>query len=669
MIITRFRLQNYKNFDDTDWIEVEHPTVFVGKNEVGKTSLFRGLSKLNPSDRADYDRLKDFPRNRLTSDYHLKDWPAASAVFTLEKDESNHVRELYPKIKNLNEISVTRYYSGKLEIEFGLKHEYLTNNEIIKIILEWIKHVSELIGPDDKGPIIQGMKNSIIPKLEQATNALKQDGLEECVDLDRLESLFQIIDTNVNEEWQTKVLSKIIKQEEKLKDYQSITEQIYEVHDYLEESLPIFVYFDEYGIIDTAVNIPRFIVDMKEYPNDLGVRSKKCLFEHVGLDIETLNKLDPTDPNKTLEELRRLADERHILMNSASQEMTQKFQNWWEQRKHQFRYQIDGPHFRVWVSDNFDPSEIELDERSKGLQYFFSFYLVFLEEAEKRHKNSILLLDEPGLHIHAGAQQKIVQFLETLAEKNQLMYTTHSPFMIDGDKLENVRIIYEDKRSKKSKISQDTWPSDQEALFPLQAGLGYSIAQTLFYAKRQLIVEGLSDFEIIKAMNHNLSDDDRVTLDSKVVVVPAGGTRKIMPLASMLIGHKVKTAVLLDGDDVGKRKDKELRKRLKLNTLLITDYIDAEEGEIEDLFEESLYFKAVETSYPDIELDFTEAEEKEKCISKKVKALFERKGEEFEKWKPMRILSEWARSGEEPISKQTKKRFEKMFREANKILK
>jgi len=158
-------------------------------------------------------------------------------------------------------------------------------------------------------------------------------------------------------------------------------------------------------------------------------------------------------------------------------------------------------------------------------------------------------------------------------------------------------------------------------------------------------------------------------LDNNIVVVPAGGTRKIMPLASMLIGYKVKTAVLLDGDDVGKRKDKELRNHLKLNTLLITDYLDSEEGEIEDLFEESVYLKAVEMAYPDIELDFTEAEEKEKCISKKVKAAFERKDEEFEKWNPIRTLSEWARSGEKSISEKTKKRFEKIFREANKILK
>ena len=88
--------------------------------------------------------------------------------------------------------------------------------------------------------------------------------------------------------------------------------------------------------------------------------------------------------------------------------MTDRFSNWWEQRRHRFRYDFQGEYFRIWVSDDLDPSDIELDQRSMGLQYFFSFYLVFLVESEGAHENCILLLDEPGLHLHGTAQAKVV---------------------------------------------------------------------------------------------------------------------------------------------------------------------------------------------------------------------------------------------------------------------
>ena len=127
---------------------------------------------------------------------------------------------------------------------------------------------------------------------------------------------------------------------------------------------------------------------------------------------------------------------------------------------------------RVWVSDDLNPSEIELDQRSAGMQYFFSFFLVFLVESEDAHANSILLLDEPGTSLHGTAQAKIVEFLRTLTEGNQVIYTTHSPFMIDADHLETVRPVYEEPGTGATRITEDVWPKDKDALFPLQAALG-----------------------------------------------------------------------------------------------------------------------------------------------------------------------------------------------------
>ena len=589
----RFRVQNYKNINDSNWVEVSNPTVFVGKNESGKSAIFRGLSKLNPSDGQKYDALKEFPRSRYTSEFKRKDWPVSSAVFELADEE----------------------------IE-----------EIIKI----------------------DMHNEI------------EKGL--------IRNITDHIMTNFNEDWQMDVFKEIIVDIDRTKKYFKTKDQLKQAKEWAEEKFPKFVYFDEYGIIDSAIYIPEFITELKEKPSDPLVRSKKCLFEHVGLDVEIIQKLDPLNKKKTVEELRRIADERAILMTSASRKMTETFSEWWEQRKHEFRYQIEGPHFRIWVWDDIDPSEIELDQRSRGMQYFFSFYLVFLVESEYMHKNAILLLDEPGLHVHAGAQQKIVEFLETLSEKNQLLYTTHSPFMINGDKLENVRITYEDKKEKTAKVSQDVWPKDKEALFPLQAALGYAIAQTLFYAKRQLVVEGLTDYSILKAINEHLSEREMISLRDDTIIVPAGGTRNLLPLASMLIGHDIKIAVLLDGDAAGRSKGKDLNKKLMVKYLMVSDFNETKEAEIEDLFPEDLYIEAVREAYSDIDLpqplEFTEEEKEIICIAKRIKHLFVKLGiEKFEKWRPGRVLNDWIRTRpDEILDDDIRKKFENIFKEVNKIL-
>lgn len=351
--------------------------------------------------------------------------------------------------------------------------------------------------------------------------------------------------------------------------------------------------------------------------------------------------------------------------------MTELFSEWWEQREHKFRYQVDGPFFRVWVWDNLDPSEIELDQRSFGMQYFFSFYLVFLVEAKGVHTNSIILLDEPGLHVHGTAQQKVVKFLEKLSEQNQLLYSTHSPFMVDGDHLEDVRVISENRKDGTAEVSEDVWPKDEDSLFPLQAGLGYALAQTLFYSKRQLIVEGLSDYWILKATSEILSQKKMTSLRKDAVIVPCGGVSKLFPLASMLRGHEIRLAILLDGDEPGIRKGKEAETRLLVKCLFMNRFADKEKAEIEDLFPETIYLDALKEAYPGIEmpLDFNEEEKKIQCVAKRVKAAFERMGYTFEKWRPARVILDWIQEKPDMIPKKTLTKFESIFKEANKILK
>jgi hypothetical protein len=672
MHLLRFRVQNFKNINDTDWINCVDLTCFVGKNESGKSAIFRGLSKLNPSDEQKYDGLKEFPRRRYTVDFKMVDWPVSSANFELSPDEKEQLKKICPLLEKVSNVICTRYYSWKLQIQFEPKINSpdITNKGYIKLLRNWHSITEKATAPEGKGDQFSPTKQSLLNFLTQKIEQVNRADPNETVDINIVNEANNTIMGKVTEEWQKQVFQQIIEENAKFKDDIALVGKLGEASKWVESNLPKFVFFYEYDVIESAVHFPTFVQQLNQTPSAPRVRTTKCLFEHVGLDIATIQKLDPATPGQNVDVLRKFADERAILMSSASNAMTAKFSEWWDQRKHKFSYKVDGPFFRIWVSDDLDPSEIELDQRSYGMQYFFSFYLVFLEEAKGAHTNAILLLDEPGLHLHGTAQQKITKFLEKLAKQNQLLYSTHSPFMIDPDHLERVRVVYEGEDGY-SKVSEDVWPKDEDSLFPLQAGLGYALAQTLFYSKRQMVVEGLTDYWLLRAINDLLSSKKLKVLRDDAVIVPCGGVNKLMPLASMLLGNDVKVAIVLDGDEPGKQKGKEAQNRLMVKCLFISDFAGKTEAEIEDLFPEKLYLDAVYKAFPDVKapLEFNKDEKNIQCISKRVNAAFERNRlGAFEKWRPAKVLLEWIHENPDVIPDENLTKFKAIFEEVNRIL-
>ena len=338
------------------------------------------------------------------------------------------------------------------------------------------------------------------------------------------------------------------------------------------KELPLFIYFENYGILDSAVYLPQFIADLQRIPDDSKVRTINAMFAHVRLTAAEIHELgqdklspqalgrQPTPEEIAAEQQRK--ELRAIELNSASLDITEKFSKWWHQRRHQIRYHADGDFFRIWISDDRRPGvEIELESRSKGFQWFFSFYLVFLVELEEGHKNAVLLLDEPGLHLHPTAQQELISFFEELSAKNQVIYTTHSPFLIDGDHLPRVRTVQETATGR-SQVSEDVWPADRETSFPLQAALGYSMMQTLFTGKRNALVEGLSDYLYIHGLSLALRSAKKVALPDDVYITPCGGTKLVGHLASLFIGQGARPMVLLDDDEAGRARAGALVKEL-----------------------------------------------------------------------------------------------------------
>jgi len=658
MKLAKIRVQNYKKIGDSGWISCRDLTVFVGKNEAGKSALFRGLSKLNPSDGEKYDALKEFPRRRYTDEFTNEDWLVASGIFALNPKEQQDLAAISPLLKGVTEVQCTRHYSSRLDIQFlpppciqPLVVAALTDS------LEKAKTAcQDLVAPDGRGDALAPLKSGVLNALNNVQAPLRKQHQTKAISKADVDAVVTSVAGLANEQWQKNLLRPIIESFRDMGAQASAIEKLSDARDWVAKGLPRFIYFDKYDVIDSAIHIPTFLGQTSTHPPPPRYRTTLCLFKHVGLDLNKLAGLGRHAPGQGNDQnLRRQVDERTIISSSASIAMTRKFADWWDQRKHKFHYRVDGDYFRIWVSDDLDPSEIELDQRSAGMQYFFSFFTVFLVEAMGEHKDSILLLDEPGLHLHGTAQAKIIQFFEKLSTENQTLYTTHSPFMVDGEHLERARAVYEHTDGT-TKVSEDVWPRDEDSLFPLQAALGYQLAQTLFLSKRQVIVEGLTDYWIIKALSQVMAAKALPALRDDIILIPSAGVPRLLPLASMLIGHDVEVAALLDGDEPARREGKKLVEKLLAGEdrkcLFIGDFLThAPKGELEDVFPEADYLSAVQEAYPGHSITLSPAEQTLPGTVDKVQALFARSNwGRFEKWRPTQILRDRILATPEEIS-------------------
>ncbi|OLS22517.1 MAG: DNA replication and repair protein RecF [Candidatus Heimdallarchaeota archaeon LC_3] len=634
--LNRFRIQNYRSIEDSGWVDIKDVTSLVGKNESGKTSLLVALYKLNSATKTNYDHLTDFPRSRLAEDYKKKDWIVASGEFQIPKEEISDWKkpEKFEIPDHGIKLILSRHYSGKRNYKFEPEIEEINfinvSHEQVKLIRTTIsKKKSELISRTDNN--------------DHET----QENIKEIFTKEKKQSILDIIDKHLQIEVTDMVVVRRLCDE--LNEFLNEVPEIENIIEYIEnliedskkpkyastlwkmvkEKLPVLIYFENYGILKGAFHIPTFVNRIKLEPNHPEIRTQLTLFKHVNLELDeiyemgrmysdldasTIEKIqeDPSEVGRILESVYteaelRASKERKIYLESASKIMTEKFSSWWVQRRHVFKYDIDGVFFDIKVSDDVNPAEIPLEGRSKGLQWFFSFYLIFLVESEDMYKDAILLLDEPGLHLHATAQLKLLDFFEKLSESNQIIYATHSPFIIDGNHLNRVRTIMEGTGGKTTVIDQVGTPLDKDTVFPLQAALGYSIMQTLFFGKKQLILEGISDYNYIKSINVILQRAKKKSLNKDIVLIPTGGTSKLSYMASLLIAQESTPIILLDADKIGiSTKNKLARNLLSRHPetlLLIDEFISIKESEIEDFIGNDVLqplLSNIITSVPDI---------------------------------------------------------------------
>ena len=353
----------------------------------------------------------------------------------------------------------------------------------------------------------------------------------------------------------------------------------------VKKSFPKFIYFDKYSTLPYSVQIQNLLkADSKSLKDD--DLTALALLRMAGADDDYL--LNP-DYERRKRELENVA-------NALSEDVL----NYWSQNRdlrvlpditlktisnpHGQTTVVDELKIRIW--DDKHKLSLPFNEHSSGFQWFFSFLAAF-SEYEYSDDQVIILLDEPGLGLHGRAQSDFLKFIEErLADKRQVIYSTHSPFMVQPNHLERARIVEEKDRYAGSKITEEVLTTDPDTLFPLQGALGYDLMQHLFIHENNLILEGTSDFVYLTTISDFLNEQKRISLDEKWSLVPVGGA-DLIPTFVALLGNHLDITVIVDSRKEGHQKLSNLASKGYLHNqriITIGEILSLKLADIEDLF-------------------------------------------------------------------------------------
>lgn len=226
-------------------------------------------------------------------------------------------------------------------------------------------------------------------------------------------------------------------------------------------------------------------------------------------------------------------------------------------------------------------------------------------ETKEGHSNTVLLLDEPGLSLHPIAQYDLAKFFKKLSEDNQLIYTSHSPFLVDMDNLANVKAVYVDSETGRTKVSSNLRSNDTDAeksIYPIHAALGLTVSDTLLLGCLPVLVEGVSDQIYLSLIKRYLIGKGKLQYSKEIVFIPTGGVKGMGPVSKLVSSRDDKLPfVLLDSDKTGKAYFKQLsdgRYRDEKNKLIeVAQFLKEGEYEIEDLIPAKSIIQLIDRMY------------------------------------------------------------------------
>lgn len=632
--LARFRVRKFRNIIDSGDIEVDQRvTCLVGMNESGKTAVLSALQRLNPVDEACFDEQRDYPRWLLSKDRRegtIGNVTPIEATFELDSEDiATLTASLGPGVLSGSEITVSRKYN--------------LDTASWSIPCDTRRAVENLLARC-------GLRKKTSDRFKDVNDL---DGIEAVCD--RLAS----DEGDAQVEKTTQEVANIRAELGKLDGDSTVAIAV----NLLQDELPKFFYFSDYSRLEGRIDVAALEAGGEEIGSSADQTARALL------------RLASTTPQALREDN---YEDRKAELEAVGHELTTQVFKYWQQNPHlRVHFDIDrkieqispnrpevtNTYLDIRVEDTRHAFTNNFGQRSSGFRWFFSFLAAFTE-FEGRREPVVVLLDEPGLTLHARAQGDFLRFInERLATAVQVIYTTHSPFLIETDKIDRVRIVEDGGPETGATVTQEALSVGDNSIFPLQAALGYDIAQHLFIGPANLLVEGPSDFIYLDAVSRKMREAGRTALNERWRVLPAGGAANI-PAFVALMGQNLDVTVLIDsGTEGAERLEKAVdAARLQRDRIIqISDVTGLKRADVEDLFNTDDYLSLYNRAF-DRDVTATDLGHGDRIVQR----LKTSQGP-FDHYRPAEVM---LRQPEmvDALSEETLGRFEKLFERINDTL-
>ena len=543
MKLTKFRIRDYKSIKNSGWCYLASSiTILAGKNESGKSATLEALQSFSTE--------KTIPPD-ATPIHNYDKKPEIGMCFEIE-------REILDKISH--EISITisdeaRENISRDGLTISKSQDEYSLEDTIYDLLNKEKDESNAVQ-------IREIKQAIktLSRIEQLSDIAKPE-----MDSDNIEDIQEAVVQYIAE-----IRNRISAMpEEKIQEkLNEILDQLSEENNALDKGNPADEILDE-----LQQYIPNFIF----FSDLFDILPFEIPFEEAKTHstVQDFAKVASLD----LDKLINTSDLQHRknILSKASREISGDFMSHWDQDQLNLVVDSDGGLLCLGIRESESGNNLlfKPEQRSKGFQWFLSFYLRLT--AESGSKN-IILIDEPGLYLHAKAQEDVLKVLEKISENSQIILSTHSPYLIDAEHLDRVRLVLKDDKKGtwiENKIHKD---ADAETLTPIITAIGLDLANSFSIAgKKNVLLEGISDYYFLQALRS-------YTEASSANFIPSTGATNIHQLVSLLIGWDLPYLAVFDNDKEGRKAVAKLKEKLPVEKNRIVFIYEEKDFSTEDLF-------------------------------------------------------------------------------------
>jgi len=549
MQLESVRVQNYRCIDDSGWVSVENLTCFIGRNESGKTSFLEAIEKLNPAHGVgEYEPYEDYPRQQWREYDPSTDDPdiVVQAKLQLEEDDLEAVAESYSEeLLSDSAVVVGRDYANELH---------------------WDLHL-------DQQASVEYMLDEY--EFEDEVRATLQDAnaLAELSSTDGGESAYAAVVEKLGDKPLTALASEI-------------------GTEILADRLPEFQYIGEYTTIDGTIDIDELLQRREEDSLTPGDRAFLSLLSLSGLSLSKFAEVENWR-------------EQTAELENASTEISRKAMRYWSQsgdisiRIQHATTDGDTDVLDLRVENHKHGVTVEFERRSQGFRRFFSTFCQ-LSAIKEDDRDLVVMVDEPGQSLHARAKEEFLQFLKSeIATSCPLLYTTHSPFMIDPETVHNTRMVMADPVGE-TNVFSDVALADATTKFPLRTVFETDLMDTLLVTPYPLVVEQKADHIYLSVLSKLIEDRGNDGLDSRWTVVPIRNIRNITTFVELFGEDRLDIGALLSENPCeDTRSSGEQRALDDIPVTVVAEYAETDGATIEDIFSESVYLELVNRAYAD----------------------------------------------------------------------